>query len=213
MVLRRPPGVAEAHDRRGGFPARRDPTARCALRRNEAGVLPRQGAPRGHGRERRPGSTLLPELPALLRPAVPLGQGPGAGAPVRRGLQRLDGRGVVWGERGASHSALPGAALGRRAGRRRGPPERRTRRAGGGLQRTSDIPRAAEPVLAHLGSVLGCLRGDRDGCLHAHRLGHEDAPGVAGRTRRRGRHHSLRQQCRQPGRPAVLGHPRTASRG
>ena len=43
----------------------------------------------------RRGVALLPDLPPLLRPDLPRGQGQGPGHGLRAGLQRLDGRGVV----------------------------------------------------------------------------------------------------------------------
>ncbi len=57
----------------------------------------------------------------------------------------------------------------------------------------------------YLGSLPGGMRGDGDGRVHAHRFGHEDAAGLARRARCRGRHHPLRQQRGQPGRPALFG--------
>ena len=50
---------------------------------------------RGHGREPPRGLAVLPHLPAVLRPDLHRGRGQGARPPVRQGLQRLDGRGVV----------------------------------------------------------------------------------------------------------------------
>ena len=189
-----------------GFPARRGPAARRSLRRNEAGLLPSQRAPRGHGRERRAGPALLPELSALLRPTVPLGQGPGA---RRSCASRRTTTG--WSRSGAARvrgRLIPLCLVplwDADAGRGRGPSQRRPRRAGRGLQRAAHLPRPAEPVRRHVGPLPHRLRGDRDRRVHAHRFGHQDAPGLAGRARRRGGDHPLRQQCRQPGRPAVLG--------
>ena len=116
VVLRGPPGLAEAHDRRGRVSTRRDRAARRPLRRDATRVLARPRAARGHGHQRGAGPVVLSELPPVLRPAVPLGQGPGAGPPVRRGLQRLDGRGVVRGGRRPAASPVSRPVVGRRSG-------------------------------------------------------------------------------------------------
>ena len=95
--------------------------------------------------------------------------------PVREGLQRLDGRGVVRARgQGPAHPAVPGAAVGRRAGRRRGAPQRRPRCPGRVLQRDPALPRAALGPRSRplLGSLLPGLRGDRHGrstCTSARR--------------------------------------------
>ena len=83
------------------------------------------------------------------------------GAGLRPGLQRLDGRGVVRRLRRPAHPAPDHPAVGRRAGRRGGRPQRRARRARGVLQRDPAAPRAAVDPLGRVGSVHRRLRGHR----------------------------------------------------
>ena len=71
-----------------------------------------RGAAARHGHELDPGIAVLPELPALLRPDVPRGEGPRARAAVRARLQRLDGRRVVRVERRTARAAVSRPALG-----------------------------------------------------------------------------------------------------
>ena len=59
------------------------------------GLLRAEGAPRRHGHQLGRGVALVPELPAILRPDVPRGEGPRARRGLRLRVQRLDGRGVV----------------------------------------------------------------------------------------------------------------------
>ena len=67
----------------------------------------------GHEPQRSAGPALLPKLPQILRSAIPVGKRPGTGAAVRRGIQRLDGGGVVRSERGPTVTPVPYPALGR----------------------------------------------------------------------------------------------------
>ena len=126
-----------------GLPARRDhahrasPTTRCAP------AAGRSRPPRRHGRQPRRGAAVLPQLPALLRPDLPVGQGQGARRALRRGVQRLDGRRVVRPERRSPPPAVPRAAVGRRARGRRGAAQRGARRARGRVHRDPRVPRAA----------------------------------------------------------------------
>jgi len=84
---------------------------------------------------------VLPVVPPLLRSDLHGGAGQGAVRPLREGLQRLDGRGVVRRFERPTHPAHHRAALGRRVGRRRDPPQRRSRRARRVLQRDPSVPR------------------------------------------------------------------------
>ena len=95
---------------------------------------------------------VLPVLPPLLRPDLHGGRGQGARRPLRQGLQRLDGRRVVRRLRRPPHPAHHHPALGRRPRRRRGPPQRRPRRAGRVLQRDPAVPRPAVDPHATTGS-------------------------------------------------------------
>ena len=97
---------------RGRCPPRRGDHAGCDLRGHAARFL-RGGAPaRGHGHQPPRSLTLLPHLPPLLRPDLHRGQGQGARSPLREGLQRLDGRGVVRARgQGPPHPPHPGAAV------------------------------------------------------------------------------------------------------
>ena len=141
-----------------GYPAdeircRGSPSTRCG-----PGCWQVPRPPRRHGPQRRRGPALLPELPALRRADLP-GARTRSSSALRRGLQRLDGRGVVRRERRPADPAVPRAAVGRRARRRRGAPQRGTRRAGGGVQRAARLPRAARAsTLGLLGAVLPGLR-------------------------------------------------------
>ena len=131
------------------------------------------------------GVAVLPDVPALLRPDLPRGQGPRPRAGVRQGLQRLDGRGVVRRQRRPAHPAQHHPAVGRRGVRR---------------ARCAATPRAASAPCAsarsrrtsacraiHTGywdPFFAGVRGDRHRRVHAHRLVVEDA-GRPRPTRRR----------------------------
>ena len=121
-------------------------------------------------------SLCLPELPAVLRADLPAGRRtrswPEA---LRRGVQRLAGRRVVRGQRRPPDPAVPRPAVGRRARRRRGAPQRRARRAGGRVLRAAAVARAPEHPLRLLGPVLRRVRGDR----------HRGAPCTSARAPRR----------------------------
>ena len=90
-------------------------------------------------------------------------------------------------EAGPPDPAHPHPAVGRRAGRRRGPAQRRARGAGRVLQRDPALPRAAERARPRrlLGPVLRRLRRDRHRRQHAHRLVVQDALHVRPTPRRR----------------------------
>ena len=85
-------------------------------------------------------------------------------------------------------------AVGRRAGRRRGAPQRRPRRARGLLQRDPAAPRPAVDPLGRVGPVPRRLRGHRDGDLHAHRVVVADAGHVGRRAAGGGGHAQLQQR-------------------
>ena len=87
---------------------------------------------------------MLPDLPPLLRPDLPRGQGQGAGRGLRRRLQRLHGRGVVRRQRRPAAPAVHHPAVGRREGGRRGAAQRGPRRARRVLQRDPAAPRPAQ---------------------------------------------------------------------
>ena len=108
---------------------------------------------------------------------------------------------------GQAAPALPHPAVGRRAGRGRGAPQRRARRARGVLQRDPAPPGAAQHPRRLLGPVLRRLRGDRHGGLHAHRLVLEDAGHLGRRAGRGGRHAELRQRHGVADRLPLLGRP------
>ncbi len=208
VVLRGPPLLGETAHRRRRVPRRRHHHAGDHVRPDAARMLATGGPPGRHGPQRRAGSAVLPQLPEVLRAAVPQRQGPRPGAVVRAGLQRLDGRGVVRSERRAPDPTVPGPAVGRRPGGGRDPAQRGPRCSGGRLQRVADLPRPAEPPLRLLGPVLRRVRGDVDRALHAHRVGHQDAPGVARCPGRGAGHHLVRQHRRQHDRLHLLRDPR-----
>ncbi len=82
------------------------------------------------------------------------------------------------------HPVVPDPALGSVGRGRRGPSQRRPRRARRVLQRDPVPPRPAQhPRRRPLGSVLRRVRGDRHGRVHAHRLVVEDAGHLTRRTR------------------------------
>ena len=186
VALRRPRHPADAPLRVRGLRARRGAGGADDLRRDAARLLPAAAAPRRHGPQLGRGVAVLPDVPALLRPDVPRGRRQGPRAPVRAGLQRLDGGGVVRGQRRTAGSAVPDPAVGRRARGRRGPAQRGARGEGGVLLRAAVEPRAAVGARRRplLGPVRRRVRRDRHRHLHAQRLGLEDAVDVA-RTRRR----------------------------
>ena len=159
---------------RGRLRPRRHDDVAHHLRRDAARLLRAQGPGRGQGHELGRGVAVLPDVPPLLRPDVHRGQGPRPRPGLRPGLQRLDGRGVVRRLGRQAHPADHHPAVGRRAGRRRGAPQRRARRARGVLQRDPAAPRAAVDPLRRLGPVLRRLRGHRDrrsACTSARRRG------------------------------------------
>ena len=128
VVLRGPPLLGEAPHRRRGLSRRRDQllaasrSSRCA-------------PAAGSSRTASPTWTLnhvqaqlcYPNYPRFAGQIFLYGKDTRARPAVRPGLQRLDGRGVVRRLRRPAGAAVPGAALGRRARRAGGPPQRRTR--------------------------------------------------------------------------------------
>ena len=95
VVLRGPAVLGEAPDRGGRVSRRRDRVRRHHLRPDAPRLLATEGAPRRHDDEPRRGVAGFPQLPAVLRADLPQGEGPGTGPSVRRGVQRLAGRGMV----------------------------------------------------------------------------------------------------------------------
>ena len=114
------------------------------LRRDAPRLLRAQGAARRHGHQLGRGVALVPDVPAVLRPDVPRGEGPRARRSVRLRVQRLDGRGVVRRQR---RSADP-ARRSSRCGTRSSPPPRSgatrpvacARSASARSRRTSGLP-------------------------------------------------------------------------
>ena len=150
-----------------------------------------EGPRRRHGDELGRGVAVVPDVPALLRPDVPRGQGPRARARVRRRVQRLDGRGVVRRQRRPPDPAhiiplwdaeLAAAEVRRNAAR--------------GVHAVcfSEIPpNLGLPIdpQRRLGPVLRRVPGDQHRRVHAHRLVVADA-GDVGATRRS----RSRRRCR-----------------
>ena len=154
VELRGHDDLAEAPHRGVGLQARGDHAHRHHLRRDPPRLLAGARPPRRHGRQRRRGAALLPELPALRGPDLPLGQGQGARRAVRLRLQRLDGRRVVRPERRPPPPAVHRAAVGRRARGRRDPSQRGAWRARGRVHRDPRVPRPPEHPHRLLGPVL-----------------------------------------------------------
>ena len=171
-----------------------------------------EGPHRRHGDELGRGVAVLPDVPPLLRPDLPRGEGPRARPRVRARVQRLDGRGVVRRQRRHADPADHHPALGRRARGRRGAPQRGARRARGVLQRDPAQPRAAVDPLGRVGSVLRRVRGDEHRRVHAHRVVVADAGDVGRRAGRRRGHVELQQRDGQPLRLPVLGRARALPR-
>ena len=95
LGLRGPRLHQQAPRRRGRLRPRRHDDVADHLRRDAARLLRPEGARRRHGDELGRGVAVLPDVPPLLRPDLPRGEGPRARRGVRPRLQRLDGRGVV----------------------------------------------------------------------------------------------------------------------
>ena len=168
-----------------------------------------EGAHRRHGDEPRRGVALLPDVPALLRPDVPRGQGP---RPRARPACYAYNDWMVeeWcGDSGGRLLPLPiiplwDAELAAAEVRRNAD----ARRAGGVLQRDPAAPRAPVDPLRRVGSVLRRVRGDRDGDLHAHRLVVADAGDVGRCAGGGGGHAQLRQRDGVDERLPLLGDAR-----
>ncbi len=95
LGLRGPRLHPQAPRRRRRLLPRRDDDDADDLRRDAPGLLrPARPASRTWDEPRR-GVAVLPDVPAVLRPDLHRGQGPGARRGLRLRLQRLDGRGVV----------------------------------------------------------------------------------------------------------------------
>ena len=205
LVLRGARRAAQAPRRVGRVPARRDDVVADHVRRDASGVLRPQGATRRHGRRSRRGVALLPDVPALLRPDVLGGAGQGSRLRLCPCLQRLDGRGVVRRFRWAAHPAVHRAAVGRRARRCRGAPQRGAGRDRGRVLGDPRQARAAHAALGILGAVLPGVRRDRDAGVHAHRIVVADAGHVTRRTGRGAGDAQLRQRDVVDDRLPVLG--------
>ena len=82
-------------------------------------------------------SLCFPNYPRFCGQIFLNGEGQGARRALRRGVQRLAGRRVVRGQQRPADPAVPGAAVGRRARRRRGAPQRGARRARGRVLRAA----------------------------------------------------------------------------
>ncbi len=146
LALRRPRVHAQADGRRRRLSERGDDAHADHVRRHAPGLLRPGRAARRHGRELGRGVDVLPDVPPVLRPDVPRRSRQGARPGLRQGLQRLDGRGVVWRLGWPPHPALPDPAVGRRRRGRRGPAQRGTGRAApsasASFRTTSDCPRS-----------------------------------------------------------------------
>ena len=211
VVLRgSPPAAAAARCRRRLRP-RRDRPACHHLRGHAPGGMAGRGPLGRHGPELDRGVALLPDVPAFLRSDVQRGEGQGAGAALRPGLQRLDGRRLVRAVERSVDPADADSAVGRRSGCGRGPAQRRARGASRLLQRDPALSRpAVDPRRAQLlGPVLRGVRGGRRGHQHAHRVELEDAVDVSRRAPGGRLDADVRQRLLQPGRLAHVGcvHP------
>ena len=186
---------------------RRGEGHRHHLRGDAQGLLGPQGPPRGHGRQ-------LDRGPDVLPVASPGSAASASWRPQDKELADLcvkaynDWMVEEWcgdSER-PPHPAHHHPAVGRRAGRRRGAPQRRPRRAGRVLQRDPAVPRPARrSTRDYWEPVLPGLRRDRHRHQHAHRLVVEDAVDLGRRPRRGGLHAHVRQRHGVDDRLAVLG--------
>ena len=140
-------------------------------------------------------SLCFPNYPRFCGQIFLKGQGQGARAALRRGLQRLDGRRVVRRQQRAPHPAVHRAAVGRRARGRRGASQRGARRPHRVLHRVPAVARPAEHPLRLLGPVLRA-RAPRPGtvvCMHIG-SGTKTMHLVRRRSRRGAGHGHLHQQ-------------------
>ena len=140
-------------------------------------------ARRRHGPGRHPRVAVLPLVSALLRPGLLGGQGQGARAPLRAGLQRLDDRRVVRDGPRPDDPVDHHPAVGPDRG---GQGDRALRGEGRGRSLLGE-PRAAGPAdHPRSGPLLGPGHGrggrHRDGRVHARRLVVDDAVDLLGRA-------------------------------
>ena len=149
VVLRGPAVLGEAPHRRRGLSRRGDRLRRASRSTRCARVLAAAGAPRRHDDEPRRGVAGVPELPALLRPDLPEGEGQGAGAALRRGVQRLAGRGMVRRAATAASSRCASSRCGTSSSRRRRCAA--TRRAACGRSRSRSCRRGSGCPSIHSG--------------------------------------------------------------
>ena len=185
---------------------RRGQGRRHHLRGDAQGLLRPDGPPRGHGRQPDRGADVLPVLPPVLRPDLHGGARTRSSPPVRPGLQRLDGRGVVRRLGRPPDPADHHPALGRRAGRGRGAPQRRARRARRLLQRDPAVPGpAVDPHRTYWEPFFGAC--DETGTVINMHIGSslEDAVDVGRRPGRGRLDADLQQRHELDGRLAVLG--------
>ena len=165
------------------------------LRRDAARVLRPEGPARGHGPQLDRGVAVVPDLPPLLRPDLPRGQGPRAG-PGHASSAYNDWMVEEWcGDSGGRLIPLTLIPLWDPSlGGRGGPAQRGAGLPRRVLQRDPPSPRAAEHPHRALGPVLRGVPGDRDHRVHAHRVVVQDAGDVTGRPRGGDRHAELRQR-------------------
>ena len=135
-----------------------------------AGLLRHRRAGEGHGRQRRARITVLPVLPAVLRPALRPDEGQGRRPGHDPGLQRLAHRRVVRDPHGPLHPLPPPRHLGPRGAGRRGPAHRGQGRARRDLLGEPVQARLAQHPLRLLGPVLEGMQRRGGGGVHAHRL-------------------------------------------
>ena len=176
VVLRGPAVLREAPDRRGGLPApTRSPSQGITFDQMRPGCWQPAARLDDMTLNHVEASLVLPELPALLRPDLP-----------QRGRTRTLAKLCVeayndWrstsgaaGRGGRLDPALPDPAVGRRARRRRGAPQR-----GPGVRAVcfSELPPWLGLPSIHSGHwdpfFAACV-GDRHGRCDAHRVRHED---------------------------------------
>ena len=168
--VRRHPAERDARRRPGEVRPHGHDDDRGHLRRHASRVLRARGAHQGLRVELGRRLAAVPNVPPLLRPDVLRGERQGARARLRQGLQRLDGRGVVWAVARDKPAALPHAALGRRPRGRRDQAQRGAGRARVLLQRAPDPPQPAEHPHRSLGPGARHVQRHWRHAVHAHRF-------------------------------------------
>ena len=190
--------AAQHRVERGRGPPARGVRDGPAVVRRHADRLLRHPRPRqGHERQRTARFDVLPELPAVLRPALRprRAEGRAARGRVGAGVQRLAHRELV---RRVSRSVHPARApddVGRRQDGRRGAARRREGLPRGHLLGEPGPPRLPEHSLRPLGQVLCDVRRGRHGGERAHRFVVEDGDHRGRRPDERA-HHALADQHR-----------------